>query len=113
MDHRDQNQASRRTRIRAWRATEAIIRRGADAYHRRTHLQRLIPIGADELDDDGPATRLRILLRLARALRSARMQARVGHWTYDLNRHVALRQAYQAESRGVRRRPGASAGALS
>jgi hypothetical protein len=26
------------------------------------------------------------------------MRARSGHWTYDLNRHIALRQAYRAET---------------
>ena len=38
-----------------------------------------------------------ILDRLERALRAERNRARSGHWTYDLNRHIALRQAYLAE----------------
>jgi len=43
-----------------------------------------------------------ILARLERALRAERNRARSGHWTYDLNRHIALRQAYLAESERLR-----------
>lgn len=39
-----------------------------------------------------------ILTRLTAALRAERNRARSGHWTYDLNRHIALRQAYLAEA---------------
>ena len=39
--------------------------------------------------------------RLARALRSERSRGRGGHWTYDLNRHIALSQAYAAERRDL------------
>jgi hypothetical protein len=39
-----------------------------------------------------------IIARLERALRAERHRARAGHWTYDLNRHIALRQAVAAET---------------
>jgi hypothetical protein len=39
-----------------------------------------------------------IVARLERALRAERQKARSGHWTYDLNRHIALRQAWLAET---------------
>ncbi len=38
-----------------------------------------------------------IVAELEAALRAERNRARAGHWTYDLNRHIALRQAYVAE----------------
>ena len=39
-----------------------------------------------------------IVARLERALSAERNRARSGHWTYDLNRHIALRQAHRAET---------------
>jgi hypothetical protein len=38
-----------------------------------------------------------IVARLERALRAERNRGRSGHWTYDLNRHIALHQALAAE----------------
>jgi hypothetical protein len=38
-----------------------------------------------------------IVRQLERALRAERHRARSGHWTYDLNRHIALHQAHVAE----------------
>ena len=35
---------------------------------------------------------------LCLCFRIERNKARAGHWTYDLNRHIALRQAFLAES---------------
>jgi hypothetical protein len=96
-------QEIRRTRIRAWRAVEATRRAGADGYERARHLPRLIPVGPDDIADESPEGRMRILLRLARALRSERVRARGGHWTYDVNRHLGLMQAYEAESRALGR----------
>jgi hypothetical protein len=40
-----------------------------------------------------------IVARLARALRAERQRGRAGHWSYDLNRHIALAQALDAERR--------------
>jgi hypothetical protein len=48
---------------------------------------------------DTPQQIRSILSRLERALRAERNRARSGHWTYDLNRHIALRQAHQAETK--------------
>jgi hypothetical protein len=75
----------------------ALFETGAAAYDRRRHLARLIPLMPGELEDARPAARRAILARLARALRAERNRGRAGHWTYDLNRHIALRQAYVAE----------------
>jgi len=72
---------------------------GSDSYDRSRHLARLLPIGPDEIADESATARRGILAKLSRALRAERNRGRSGHWTYDLNRHLALCQAYAAESR--------------
>jgi len=89
-------------RAAAIRAFRTSLRAGVADYDRDRDLPRLIginpfapvPVGAPELQA--------ILARLARALRAERHKARAGHWTYDLNRHIALRQAHRAESERLR-----------
>ncbi|MDJ0931795.1 hypothetical protein [Breoghania sp.] len=44
-----------------------------------------------------PSGQSSLVSRLAKALRGERRHGRAGHWTYDLNRHIALMQAYRAE----------------
>jgi len=75
----------------------------AEPYDRLRHLPRVLPVGPAELADGSIATRRKIVARLARALRGERNRGRAGHWTYDLNRHIALAQAYTAERRLLRR----------
>jgi hypothetical protein len=72
---------------------------GLAVYRRETMLPRLIPLLPSELAETGAGQRRRILARLARALRAERNRGRAGHWTYDLNRHIGLKQAYEAERR--------------
>jgi len=86
---------------RAAASVGEAIRVGRETYDRTRHLPRLIGLTPAELADHRPASRRAILARLARALRQERARGRAGHWTYDLNRHIALRQAYAAESRGA------------
>jgi hypothetical protein len=81
----------------ARRAIGGIIARGIENYDRARHLPLLIPVGPDEIADQGIEARRKIAARLARALRAERTRGRAGHWTYDLNRHIGLRQAYEAE----------------
>lgn len=81
-------------------ASEAVARTvaaGVERYQRDRHLPRLIPLTPKEIADTRPEARRAILTRLARALRAERNRGRAGHWTYDLNRHIGLRQAYAAE----------------
>lgn len=85
--------------LTARRSVRQTIAHGAEGYDRSRHLVRLIPIGPDELSDDSSAIRRKVLAKLARALRAERSRGRAGHWTYDLNRHLALSQAYAAEKR--------------
>ncbi len=82
---------------RAGRTFGAAVARRAEPYDRARHLPRVLPVGPDEIADISDAARRAIVRRLARALRAERNRGRSGHWTYDLNRHVALYQAYMAE----------------
>ncbi len=84
-----------------------VLAAGVEAYDRRRMLPRLIRATPDELDDGSDGMRRALILRLARALRSERNRGRAGHWTYDLNRHIGLRQAYIAEKRAEAARKGA------
>ena len=79
--------------------------RGTEAYDRNRHLPRVLPVDPVELGDTSREGRRRTLARLARALRAERVRGRAGHWTYDLNRHIALAQAYESERRLLERMP--------
>lgn len=63
----------------------------------RARIARLVPMTETERSDVSPAGRLEIIRRLERALRAERRRGMAGHWTYDLNRHLALKQAVAAE----------------
>lgn len=78
-----------------------IVAGGVEHYDRHRHLARVLPVGPEEILDESPMGRRKILARLARALRAERNLGRAGHWTYDLNRHIALSQAYAAERRDL------------
>lgn len=90
---------------RSARAFDRLVRQGAELYDRFRHLPRVLPVDAGELTDTSYEGRRRTLARLARALRAERMRGRTGHWTYDLNRHLALAQAYESERRLLERKP--------
>ena len=82
----------------ARRALAANVRAGATTYDRRRDLPALVrsdPFCAPPQTCEAVAG---IVGRLERALRAERRRARSGHWTYDLNRHIALRQAFLAET---------------
>jgi hypothetical protein len=48
------------------------------------------------------------LTALMRSLRDERRRGLAGHWSYDLNRHIALAQAYAAELQNQRANTGSS-----
>lgn len=78
-------------------AVRPALKAGTIAYERARDLPRLIRLDPfEKIADTADAARA-ILIRLRRALRAERSKARSAHWTYDLNRHIALRQAYRAE----------------
>jgi len=78
-------------------AVAAIVADGVARYDRATILPRLLPVGPDDLAPDGVAATRRLCRLLARAMRAERGRGRAGHWSYSLDRHVALVQAYRAE----------------
>jgi hypothetical protein len=82
-----------------------LVEAGVERYDRYRHLPRILPVETGELHDSSPEARRKTLARLARSLRAERMRGRAGHWTYDLNRHIALAQAYEAERRLLKRTP--------
>lgn len=92
-------------RRRAAKSYDTLVARGVEPYDRLRHLPRVLPVGPLELTDASPEGRRRTLARLARALRAERNRGRAGHWTYDLNRHIALAQAYESERRLLSREP--------
>lgn len=76
---------------------ERAVRSGAELYDRARHLPRLARATPQEIASGDPAVARIILGRLLRALRAERRRGRAGHWSYDLNRHIALMQAIVAE----------------
>lgn len=86
-------------RIRRGAATAITqtLKAGAETYERARDLPRLARVLSGELEADSVESAEAIIGRLERALRAERKRAKSGHWTYDLNRHIALRQAYLAE----------------
>ena len=89
--------AGRNLQRQACRTIDGIIAYGSETYERSRMLVRLLPVGPDEMAGHEPETTRRIVLKLARALRTERARGRAGHWTYDLNRHIGLMQALKAE----------------
>ncbi len=83
----------------------------ARPYDRQEQLPRLIGLWPAELQDVSAAGTSKILALLRKALRSERSRGRGGHWSYDLNRHLALAEALKAERahlRGLEAAPGKS-----
>lgn len=78
-----------------------LVARGSRLYDRSRHLHRLL--GPECASGDELAEQRQRLARLVRALRLERQRGRAGHWSYDLNRHIALAEAYAAEKRRLRR----------
>jgi len=79
-------------------AVQRTVRAGAERYERTRDLPKLALLDPTEFSTETVETAEKIVSCLRRALRAERNRARSGHWTYDLNRHIALRQAYLAES---------------
>jgi hypothetical protein len=79
-------------------ALDRSVRAGAGAYDRMRDLPGLIRLDPFAPVPDTADAAKAIVAKLQSALRAERNRARSGHWTYDLNRHIALRQAYLAET---------------
>jgi len=74
-----------------------VIAEGTRLYRRETMLPRLLPMAMADLGADDADSSHRLCLRLLSALRRERSRGRAGHWSYDINRHIGLLQAYKAE----------------
>ena len=90
--------AGRDAGARAARCVERAVRAGANLYDRARDLPALIRLDPFSGPAESAEAIAAIVARLERALRAERNRARSGHWTYDLNRNIALRQAYVAET---------------
>jgi hypothetical protein len=88
----------RRRRLEARRIFATMADAGARVYERSRDLPRLVALWPRELEDDSAEGTGRVLMKLRRALRAERRRAMSGHWSYDLNRHLALLSAYKAEA---------------
>jgi hypothetical protein len=78
--------------------------RGA-AYGGRISLAGLLPVSPDGLVGGEPQTTMALVAHLARALRTERRRASAGTGTgsYDVERHLRLCAAYEAERRRLAR----------
>ena len=85
-----------RLRAAARPAVEAALTANLDAYDRASALARLHRLSPQTILTETPEAARDVLREIERALRAER--ARRGHWTYDLNRHIALLVAHRAES---------------
>jgi hypothetical protein len=71
-------------------------------YDRQSRLPKLIGLWPSELEDFSAEGTQKILTLLRKALRSERARGKAGHWTYDLNRHLALAESLRAEEAALR-----------
>lgn len=66
-------------------------------YCREKDLPRLTGLWPSEIDAADINRRTRIVSILKNNLRLERQRGRSGHWCYDINRHLALKQALTSE----------------
>ena len=78
--------------------------RAGKRFDRELELPKLIGIWPSELRDDSAEQAARIIALLRKALRAQRRLGRAAHWTYDLNRHLALVEALRSERARLIRR---------
>lgn len=89
--------SSHRWRITMDEAARDLFLRRKEAQiaesRQRAALQLLAGIDLDEMFGMPAGARDRMLARLRRALERERLRGLRRHWSYDLNRHIALKQA--------------------
>ncbi len=82
-------------------ALDAALNAGLGGYERRAALARFHRLSAETIMSETPEASRLVLKEIEKAMRAER--ARAGHWTYDLNRHIALLVAHRAETARLRR----------
>lgn len=89
-------QALAHLRAAAGKAVETALTANLGVYDRTRALARFHRLTPETIASETPEAARAVLREIERALRAER--ARRGHWTYDLNRHIALHVAHRAES---------------
>lgn len=92
---RSLRRAERRLAHVAPEALDAALWASLEKYDRQRALAGFHRLTAEIIASETPAAARRIVDEIESAIR--RERARRGHWTYDLNRHIALHVAYRAE----------------
>ena len=77
-------------------ALTSAIDASLSGYNRRLALSSLPSLSAETILSETEDAAKRVVQEIEGALR--RERARAGHWTYDLNRHIALHVAHRAET---------------
>lgn len=93
---RVKGRAFERLRAGARPALNAALDASLAGYDRLEALSRFHRLSRETILSETPEAARRVLSEIERALRAER--ARGGHWTYDLNRHIALLVAHRAEA---------------
>lgn len=83
----------------AYGAIHATIERGSRSYVRAIHLPRLFPLmDLDKIADVSEEGNRRVCEMLEAALQGQQAMMKHAANHYDMNRHLALKQAYMAET---------------
>ncbi|MER2534985.1 MAG: cytoplasmic protein [Rhizobiaceae bacterium] len=72
-------------------------------------LQLACGIDPDRLATAGKQALEHAILRLRRAIERERLRGRRSHWSYDLNRHIAMKEALDGLKRLATTHPGSGA----
>jgi hypothetical protein len=92
---RAKTRAFARLKVVARPALNAALGASLAGYDRLAALSRFHRLSRETVFSETPEAARAVLCEIERALRAER--ARGGHWTYDLNRHIALLVAHRAE----------------
>lgn len=91
------NEPQRHTQRITQRVFGPMIAAGVASYSRARDLPKLLTLPPEEIEDDGASATERIVMKLAARTRAQALLGRRRHWSYDLNRHLALLTALKAE----------------
>ena len=81
----------------AARVFSPMIAAGAASYRRARDLPKLMALAPEALEDDSIETAAAIVTRLSALARAQHRLGRRRHWSYDMNRHLAVLIALKAE----------------
>lgn len=87
------------------RYRDRAIANAAARYDRMRHLPKLVSTTPQELADLSIEGRRMLIARLARLAGNSARAGKVGHWSYDPNRHIAILGALRAERTALAAQP--------